>query len=143
MIIKSHEVPNTYNLIAAVSNWLFLAGFVFFPGTFTSLSHTSALADSAGRAVQHAVDNIPLLCIGVLSSLLGETGICWVWWNLRDNNIWLIDRVFLLSIFNSVIALVLITAIVTVCIIGVCVTVMGSMLLIYELWFLSKLRQLP
>lgn len=96
MIIQSHEVPNTYNLIAAVSNWFFLAGFVFFPGTFTSLSHTSALADSAaGRAVQHAVENIPLLCIGVLSSLLGGTGICWVWWNLRDNYIWLVDRVFL------------------------------------------------
>lgn len=61
------------------------------------------------------------------------------------------------SIFNSVIALVLslvniytaqnghwsVTAIVTICIIGICVTVMGSMLLVHELWFLRKLRQLP
>ena len=96
MVIQSHEVPNAYNLIAAVSNWLFLAGFVFFPGTFTTLSHASVLANSqAGRVVQHAIQNIPLLCIGVISSLSGGVGICWVWWNLRQNYIWLVSRVVL------------------------------------------------
>lgn len=52
MVLEAHEVPVFNCMIAAVSNWLFLAGFVILPGTFTSLSHAALLSKSqAGREV--------------------------------------------------------------------------------------------
>ena len=56
MIVQAHEVPSAYCILAAVANWLFLAGFVVFPGTFTTISQATALG-----VVQHAVQNAPLL----------------------------------------------------------------------------------
>lgn len=56
MVIQSHEVPSAYCMLAALSNWLFLAGFVVFPGTFTSLSQASFLdKPQGGRMMQQAI----------------------------------------------------------------------------------------
>lgn len=96
MVVESHEIPYAYNIIAAISNWLLLAGFVIFPGTFASLSNSGILSDSrAGRMVQNAIRNTPLLYVASFSCLLGIFGIGWVWWNIRRNYFWLLYRVFL------------------------------------------------
>jgi hypothetical protein len=52
MVLEAHEAPVIKCAIAALSNWMFLAGFVVFPGTFTSLGRATLLGESqAGRAV--------------------------------------------------------------------------------------------
>ncbi|RSL46227.1 hypothetical protein CEP51_015967 [Fusarium floridanum] len=78
MIVQAHEVPSAYCIPAAVANWLFLAGFVVFPGTFTTISQATALGNSqAGRVVQHAVQNTPLLVVGSLCCFIGGAALGW------------------------------------------------------------------
>ncbi|RSL40610.1 hypothetical protein CEP54_016068 [Fusarium duplospermum] len=85
-----------YCVLAAVANWLFLAGFVVFPGTFATISQATTLGDSqTGRVVQHAVQNTPLLVVGSLCCFTGGVGMGWVGWSQRHNYVWLSDRIFL------------------------------------------------
>jgi hypothetical protein len=96
MVVESHEIDPWHNIIAAICNWLFLAGFTVFPGTFTALSHTSVLNSSQpGRVIQGALSNPPLLVLGILFCVIGGFGAAWFWWRYRRNYIWLIDRVLL------------------------------------------------
>ncbi|KAL6409082.1 hypothetical protein AUP68_05451 [Ilyonectria robusta] len=96
MVLEAHEVPVFNCMIAAVSNWLFLAGFVVLPGTFTSLSHAALLSKSqAGREVQDFIRNMSLLAVVILCCSVGGAGIGWVSWKLRGNYVWLVDRIFL------------------------------------------------
>lgn len=96
MVVESHEVPLRWNFLASISNWLLLAGFIVFPGTFTSISRSRLLDhNQAGRVIQRAVRNVPLLYIGSLSCIVGILGILWAWWNLKHNWFWLVYRIFL------------------------------------------------
>ncbi|PZD22288.1 hypothetical protein A1F96_11267, partial [Pyrenophora tritici-repentis] len=53
LIVESYNTPEKFNILAAASLWTLLAGFVVFPGTFTSLQNTSSLSSSVpGRVVQ-------------------------------------------------------------------------------------------
>ncbi|KAH8658879.1 hypothetical protein BGZ61DRAFT_370965 [Ilyonectria robusta] len=96
MVIKSHEISTVNNFIAAVSNWLFLAGFIVISGAFTSISHTALLNDSqTGRVVQYALRGTPLLVLGSIFCFAGGIGMAWVYWQVKHNYSWLVDRVFL------------------------------------------------
>jgi hypothetical protein len=96
MVLEAHEAPALKCAIAALSNWIFLAGFVVFPGTFTSLGRAALLSESqAGRVVQGVIRNTPLLVIGILCCLAGGTGIEWTAWKFRKNYIWLVDRILM------------------------------------------------
>lgn len=48
MCTQANRVPSIYNILAALSSWLTLAGFVVLPGTFTSLKHSTTLSSSKG-----------------------------------------------------------------------------------------------
>lgn len=96
MVVESHQVPLRWNFLASLSNWLLLAGFIVFPGTFTSISRSGVLnRNQAGRILQRAVRNVPLLYIGTFSCIVGIIGIGWAWWNLKHNWFWLVYRIFL------------------------------------------------
>lgn len=96
MIVQSHSVSARFNILTAIANWVFLAGFVVLPGTFESLSRAKALSESrAGAVVQYAVRNSPLLYVGGFCCLIGASGIGWVWWTFRLNYVWLVDHLFL------------------------------------------------
>ncbi|KAH6869634.1 hypothetical protein B0T10DRAFT_593434 [Thelonectria olida] len=156
MVLEAHETPAFDCLLAAISNWLFLAGFVVFPGAFTSLSHATLLSESqTGRAVQDFIGrNMSLLAVGILCCSVGGAGIGWVSWKFRGNYVWLVDRIFLPGLLNAIVAFLMsliniytaqdgdwsATAIVTVCIIGAWGIVTASILAVCELWFLRKLR---
>lgn len=96
MIIESHQVHSRYNILAAVFNWLVLAGFVVFPATFASLSRVGVLNNSpTGRAVQNVIRKIPLLYISAFACVLGGLGLAWLWWTVKHNYVWLLSRIFL------------------------------------------------
>ncbi|WXC67575.1 hypothetical protein SNK03_013384 [Fusarium graminearum] len=102
MVVESHEVPLRWNFLASLSNWLLLAGFVVFPGTFTSIGRSGVLdRHEAGRLIQRAVRNVPLLYIGSFSCIIGIIGLGWAWWNVKNNWFWLVYRIFLLVFFRS------------------------------------------
>lgn len=69
-----------------------LAGFFTFPGTFTSLERSQALANSP---VIHAVANVPLLVAASLSYVMGVTGLCFLWSKFKTNYVWLLAHLFL------------------------------------------------
>lgn len=97
MVLAAHDAPAFDCLLAAISNWLFLAGFVVFPGAFTSLSHAALLNESqAGRALQDIMRrSTSLLAVGIVCCVAGAAGIIWVAWKFKRNYVWLVDRIFL------------------------------------------------
>jgi hypothetical protein len=93
---QATQAPAWDNFRAALFSWLTLAGYVVFPGTFTSLKASQTLAsNSSGRVIQDAVKNIPLLPIAILCCIIGTSGTTWLWWIWRDNAIWLVTHLFL------------------------------------------------
>lgn len=96
MIVQMHEEMTRYKLAAAFLNWLSLAGFVVFPGTFTSLGKTELVfATQAGREVQHAVQNTPLIALSGLCCCISGAGIGYIIWKCQHNPVWLVDRIFM------------------------------------------------
>lgn len=96
LIVESYNTPEKFNILATASLWTLLAGFVVFPGTFTSLQNTSSLISSVpGRLVQHTIQNVPLLVIAVFFFILGIVGIGWLWQQRRRQYLWLADKLFL------------------------------------------------
>lgn len=96
MIVDSYDMPIWRNLLVACFNWLLLAGFVVFPGTFTSLSRLGILdGNPAGRLVLLSIRHTSLLYLASFCCILGALGLCWTWWTVRHNYVWLVSRIFL------------------------------------------------
>jgi hypothetical protein len=95
LVLEADQAPARYNIIASASNWVLLAGFAFLPGAFAALGHSSRLTETdAGKSIQNAVGNIPLLVIGCLSCSLGVAGIVWVLLKVKKNYVWFTNRIF-------------------------------------------------
>jgi hypothetical protein len=108
LIVESYNTPERFNILATASLWTLLAGFVVFPGTFTSLQNTSSLSSSVpGRVVQRTIQNVPLLAIAVFFFLLGMVGVGWLWQQRRRQYLWLADKVFLYVATASIYILLL------------------------------------
>jgi hypothetical protein len=96
MCVDANDIPRSSNWFTGFCSWLTLAGFVFFPGTFTSLSKSQEVAETeAGRDLQKAIINVPLLYVAGFCCLLGASGTIWMWWKWRDNYIWLSRMIFM------------------------------------------------
>jgi hypothetical protein len=59
MLLALDDIPTLHNILAGFFNWILLAGFILFPGTFTSLKNLGASGQAEQRLV-HAVTSIPL-----------------------------------------------------------------------------------
>jgi hypothetical protein len=94
--VEALQASNWHNLYAAFFSWLTLAGYVVFPGAFTSLKSSQILAsNSSGKVIQDAVRNIGLLPIAIICCLAGTIGTSWLWLIWRNNAIWLVTHLFL------------------------------------------------
>ena len=61
MLLALDDIPQLHNMLASFFTWILLAGFVLFPGTFTSLQNSEAAASSeVGRQILKAVAHVPL-----------------------------------------------------------------------------------
>jgi hypothetical protein len=58
MLLALDDIPEMFNIMASFFTWILLAGFVLFPGTFTSLQQQQ-LNGVVAQAV-NIVSNIPL-----------------------------------------------------------------------------------
>jgi hypothetical protein len=96
MFFQANAIPTRYNIFAALSSWLTLAGFIVVPGTFTSLRDSETLANNrGGKVLQNTVQNLPLLPVAGVLCLCGTIGMCGLWWTFRRNYVWLIRQIFL------------------------------------------------
>jgi len=61
MLLAMDDIPTTHNLLAAFFNWTYLAGFVLFPGTLTSLKAlTAENGGTVASELVNAVTQLPL-----------------------------------------------------------------------------------
>lgn len=61
MLLALDGIPRMHNILAAFFTWILLAGFVLFPGTFTSLQHVDESGLGGTEAhILHAIKNLPL-----------------------------------------------------------------------------------
>src|SRR5688572_4005645 len=78
MVNEYFEIPAWKNAIAGLCHWVVLAGFVVFPGTFTSIARSTTLQQNgAGRVLQLAVRNVPLIYVAAFACVLGVVGLTW------------------------------------------------------------------
>ncbi|KAB8255442.1 hypothetical protein BDV32DRAFT_142071 [Aspergillus pseudonomiae] len=106
MLLETERIPLLHNLIASVSTWLLLAGYLVFPGTFVTLRESHLVAQMAGKSeaatlMTHAINNPPLLALATISCTLGTVGCGWLWWRWRTNYIWPPQRIFLPALLHS------------------------------------------
>lgn len=75
MTLQANEAPAQDNILAGLFSWLTLAGYIVFPGSFTSLKKSNSLDDSKeSRIVKNAVQYVLLLPIAGLCCLIRISG---------------------------------------------------------------------
>lgn len=61
MLLALDSIPRLHNMMASFFTWILLAGFVLFPGTFTSLQNVQGnVSNEVGKEILGAVTHIPL-----------------------------------------------------------------------------------
>ncbi|KAF8154712.1 hypothetical protein B0H34DRAFT_717552 [Crassisporium funariophilum] len=153
MLLALDDIPRLHNMYAGFFTWILLAGFILFPGTFTSLQNLSASGQVESRLV-NAVTHIPLFVIAWLCCGIGGTGMMWLWWRWRKNYLWALNRIFLPGVLNSLAGLISTivnifgvqhgelstTSKVTIVVTTVSTGVFGLLTLIYSLWLVRRVK---
>lgn len=107
MLLQLDLVPRIHNILSSFFGWLLLAGFVVFPGTFTSIEKLSTDPGVTGdlpaaNAILNGFQNLPLLIVASIACGLGALGLLWLAFRWRRNYVWLLNRIFLPSTTNAV-----------------------------------------
>ncbi|EXJ88026.1 hypothetical protein A1O1_04953 [Capronia coronata CBS 617.96] len=80
MTLQANEAPCRDNILAASFSWLILAGYVVFPGTFTSMGRSTSLDGSkGGKVVKDAIRNVPLAPFAIFCYVIGMYGTFQFW----------------------------------------------------------------
>ncbi|KUL81604.1 hypothetical protein ZTR_10498 [Talaromyces verruculosus] len=106
MVLETETAPFVDNALAQAFSWLLLAGYLVFPGTFTSLRDSSmfravAAENAVGHAVYRGVQNTPLLGLAGISCAVGATGAGWLWYRWQHNYVWITRQLFLPTLVNA------------------------------------------
>jgi hypothetical protein len=105
MLLAMDTIPRLHNLLSSFLTWLLLAGFIIFPGTFTTISNLDNNAqiqdNHTASTILASVKNIPLLVVAGVCSGVGAAGMIWLWWRWRQNYVWLLNKIFLCIPFSS------------------------------------------
>ncbi|KAL5321950.1 hypothetical protein ACEPPN_009915 [Leptodophora sp. 'Broadleaf-Isolate-01'] len=159
MLLAMDTIPRLHNILASFFTWILLAGFVLFPGTFTSLQSLEdkpeVSSSETASAILKTVKNIPLLVIAGSCCGIGALGMIWLWMKWRANYVWLLNRIFLPGCLNSLAGLISslinvytqqdgawsVTAKVTAIATGSCMVVTGVLFGLYNFWILEKVKR--
>jgi hypothetical protein len=109
MLLGLDHVSPFHNILASLSVWILLAGYIVFPATFNKLQKSTYDEKADTDLKQHALDtvrNVPLLYVAAFACGLGVAGCLWLWWQHRKNYVWVINRIFLPALLNSIAGLV-------------------------------------
>ncbi|KAH6604855.1 hypothetical protein Trco_006562 [Trichoderma cornu-damae] len=114
MLLQQDDIPVLHNILASVFVWLLLAGFLVFPGTFTSLQKSVAskgdddgtLGDQAAKLFVNSIKNIPLLVIAAVMCGVSAVGMLVLTTKHAKNYVWIVNKLFLPGMTNSLAGLV-------------------------------------
>lgn len=96
MLLSLDNIPAAYNLLSSVFTWILLAGYVLFPGTFTTIREKGPEGrNDAERWILDTMKNAPLLWVAVICTGVGTLGMLGLWARWRKNYIWVANRIFL------------------------------------------------
>ncbi|KAE9378220.1 hypothetical protein N431DRAFT_304989, partial [Stipitochalara longipes BDJ] len=156
MLLALDTIPRLHNILASFFTWILLAGFVIFPGTFTSLSTSDKLNDNHTAAeILHSIKHVQLLVIAGVCCGIGAGGMLWLWWRWRENFVWLLNKIFMPGCLNSLAGLIStltnvysqqggswsITARVTAIVSGTVMIITGVLFAIYNFFVLAKVKK--
>lgn len=165
MLLNLHKIPRAHNIFANLFAWLVLVAFVIAPCNFTGFPADRSLMvnDSdelssiplTTTATLNKIPSIPLLAVCCACFVLGILGMLWlaVYW--RRNYIWLMNRIYLPLILNSLAGFIAtmvivhvqhgwhwsVAALVTVSVEGASLAVSLSLFALYQYWLLAKLKR--
>ncbi|KDR70238.1 hypothetical protein GALMADRAFT_76439 [Galerina marginata CBS 339.88] len=158
MLLALDDIPALYNLLAGFFTWILLAGFILFPGTFTSLQNVSAgtpgLPAQVEQQLINAVTHLPLFIVAWVCTGIGVFGMIWLWWRWRKNYIWALNKIFLPGLLNSLAGLLSTianifgvqngelskTSKVTVIVTTAATGVLGILTLFYMFWLVRRVK---
>ncbi|KAF2678214.1 hypothetical protein K458DRAFT_464136 [Lentithecium fluviatile CBS 122367] len=110
MLLGLDAVSRWHNILASASTWILLAGYIVFPATFNKLQTDKDLDEKANSALKAHVlktaRNVPLLYVAAFACGIGVLGCLWLWWAHRKNYVWVINRIFLPALMNSIAGLI-------------------------------------
>ncbi|KAK1247023.1 hypothetical protein MKX08_000825 [Trichoderma sp. CBMAI-0020] len=112
MLLHQDEIPLVHNILAAAFVWLLLAGFLVFPGTFTSLqksveaNDSNTLGDQAAKLIVRSIKNIPLLVMAAIMCGISVSGMLYLAISHAKNYVWLVNKLFKPGMTNSLAGLV-------------------------------------
>ncbi|KAF8960649.1 hypothetical protein BDZ97DRAFT_1665556, partial [Flammula alnicola] len=101
MMLALDDIPTLHNIFAGFFNWILLAGFILFPGTFTSLHNLGPQAGTVGQALIDSVTELPLYIVAWVCCGIGACGMVWLWWRWRKNYLWGLNKIFIPGLMNS------------------------------------------
>lgn len=90
-----------WNILAAASTWVLLAGFIVLPGTYNNFQKSDTLAEAkqdqsdVGNKILASISNIGLLVVASILCGMGILGIIGLWWKWKENYVWFIGKVLL------------------------------------------------
>ncbi|KAF5340264.1 hypothetical protein D9611_007825 [Ephemerocybe angulata] len=162
MLLALDDIPNYWNLLASFFTWILLAGFLLFPGTFSSwqeqqaqaVGASPAVTDELKGAVLKAVAHVPLFVIAFICSGIGAAGMVWLWWRWMANYIWLLNKVFVPGLLNALAGLLSTisniygaqegqfsrTAKITLIVTATSSGILAGMVLFYQFWLLRRVQ---
>ncbi|KAG1768932.1 hypothetical protein EV702DRAFT_1143639 [Suillus placidus] len=153
MLLALDDIPQMFHIMASFFTWILLAGFVLFPGTFTSLQQQQL--NGVEAQLLNVVSNIPLYIVAWLCTGIGGIGMIWLWWRWQRNYIWIVNRIFVPGLLNSLAGVISVLSniygvqhgtysttgesaiIVTVAVAVVC----GCLILLYQFWLLGNIKK--
>ncbi|KAJ5037154.1 hypothetical protein J3E74DRAFT_470264 [Bipolaris maydis] len=157
MLLGLDSVSPLHNLLCSGFVWLLLAGYIVFPATFTKLQRTESKPGDNGfsAAALKTVRNIPLLYVAAFACGMALWAVCGCGVQHRKNYVWVIHRIFLPALLNSIAGLIStivnvysaqdgqysVTARVTIVVTAACSVIAAALFLIYNTIMLGIARR--
>lgn len=158
MLLDLDSVPKWHNIAVAICAWLLLAGFVIFPGTFTSIQSIDTEAEEytdVERWIVTHIRNLPLLVVAGICCGIGGLGMIAFWIRWHSNYVWVCNRVFMPGTLHALAGLLStiinvytaqdkqwsITARVSAIVEGACLVVCGALFIFYSNWMLERVKK--
>lgn len=113
MLLGQDDIPALHNILASFFVWLLLAGFLVFPGTFTSIQHSlegkedsHAWTDQTTEKIFKSVKNIPLLVLAAIACGVSVVGMASLALRHLPNYVWLLNKLIVPGVANCLAGLI-------------------------------------